>query len=114
MPGAEVLGGQIVVSGQPGKQIVLPRLVAPWIVHDPIPLRGQVTQDARTRRREHVEVHRVHLIDVRAPRRDLHGRVGLQHHADAPIRVGTTVTEAVLHSFHRVTDRVAVDKVHQY
>jgi hypothetical protein len=113
VPGAEVLGGQIVVTGQPGQEVALPLLTAPWIVHDPIPPRGHMAEHIGIRRREHVEVHCVHLVDVLAPLRDLYGRVGLQHHTNAPVRVGTAVPEAVLHSLHRMADRMAVDKVHQ-
>lgn len=40
MQGAEVLGGQSVVACQSRKEGVLPLLVAPWIVHDPVPPRG--------------------------------------------------------------------------
>jgi hypothetical protein len=113
VPRAEVLGGEVVVAGQAGEHLVLPLLVAAQVVQDPVPLGRHVVQDMLRRRGEHVDIHRVHLVDVVAPRREVDGGVGLQHHADTPVGIGAAVTQTVLHGLHRVADGMAVDEVHE-
>ncbi len=109
-----MLGGQFVVAPQAGEDVVLPLLVAARVVDDPVPLGRDVRERLGGRWPEHVDVHCVHLVDRVAPGGQVDRRGGVEHHADAAVRVRAAITEAVLHCFHGMPDGMAVDEVHQH
>ena len=111
--GTEMLPGDCVVAGKARKQVVLPGLMAAWIVDDPVPVAGNMIEHFGGRWREDVHVDGVDLVDELAPVRQLDCCVRLEHDADTPARVRASIAEARLQRLHGVSDRVAVDKVQQ-